>query len=120
MTPLLPSGAFVPFALLPAHAGITASAPTLTLVESPRLPRYKFPVAKQVYVTVTSYDFEHGGRKVEAEKLHQIASRQRLPNRNGGYTNWYTMVGFPFMFPEDKLSLKARYKTYQTQAVAAA
>jgi len=112
MTPLLPSGA-TPIALLPAHAGIVASAPTLTVVESPHQPRYKFALGKQVYVERTHYEF--GARSVypvTTEEVRQIVNRQRLKNlKTGQMENWYTMSGFPEMVREKQLSLKARYKT---------
>lgn len=111
MTPLLPSGA-TPIALLPAHAGIAASAPMLTVVERPALPRYKFALGKKVYVERTHYEFGvMAAYPVTTEEVRQIVNRTRLKNlKTGQMENWYKMSGFPEMVREKQLSLKARYK----------
>lgn len=122
MTPLLLTAGAMPVALLPAHT-VTASAPTLTLVEAPaRLPRYKFPVGKQVYVRETSYQLGvHSYQQIVTETLRRIVNRTRLRNlRTGLMENWYTMEGFPSMHREESLSLKARYHSYDRRMVAAA
>lgn len=127
MTLLLPSGAY-PYALLPATTATIASVPALRLVESDAaMPRYKFSVGRQVFVT--SYSVEWDFRKqcvhrVPKERQAQIKSRKRLKNlRTGEYENWYVVAGYPFMYCENDVSLRARYyQPPQTrmQAVAAA
>jgi hypothetical protein len=115
MTPLLPSGAFTPYALLPATTATASSAPTLTLVD--RSEPFKFRVNDWVFAP-TLYIYSDNAEPVPAcHQPRKIAARYV---RDG--TRWYVLNGHDWLFKEDELSRFVEiYPTYyQTQAVAAA
>jgi hypothetical protein len=112
MPPLLPSGA--PYALLPAHAGTTASTPMLTLVEK---QPYAFHLGAWVFVPMMLSYLASGVTQVVRREPRQIMRRWCR-----GGEHWYQVKGHDWVFHEDELEVYDRVIDFfrRTRAVAAA